>query len=77
MEIEGEGLRSGPPRDFGHLVVVVIAELLQQTRGRCSNFVESSLSRICVPCASSSCFGMVEMESFYRLLVALRAVYEL
>ena len=77
MEAEGEGLGGdGPSRDFGYIVVVFAVELLQQRGGFCSNFVEFSLFRICMSCASS-CFRMVGMASFYSLLAAMRGVYEL
>ena len=77
METKGEGPGGvAPSRDFGHLVVVLVVELLQQRGGFCSNFAEFSLFRICMSCASS-CFRMVGMASFCSLLVAMRGFYEL
>ena len=64
-----------PPRDFGHLVVVVAIVLLQRRRGHCSNFYKV-FSWICI---FSGIFHilfrileMVKMVPFYRLLVAMR-----
>ena len=73
METEGEG---HPLKDFGHLIVVVAVELLQRKGSSCSNFC-SDFSLVNFSDSVDSILEMVEMASFYRLLVAMRWVYEL
>ena len=77
-------LGGDPPRDFGHLAMVVAAKLLRRRRDRCSDFEEFFFSRISVSCLLCMCIclcffilEMVEMASFYMLLVAMRGVHGL